>query len=214
MITWIVGWPHNGSTLLRQILKDCFDIPTVSMYDEPDLEYLFGKESLEFSRKLAENPIIRFEYHRSLPETKFIKIHELPFDDSPALYVIRDGRDCITAAGHFWNTPIRFITAGCGNRFGAWSEHYYAWNPEKRPNTKIIRFEDMVLKPDDIAKDVGEFIGKAPLRPYVDDFEENKKKWPQLFHDRIGCWKKRMSKKDLAYFWKCHGSLMKELGYE
>lgn len=214
MITWITGWPHNGSTLIRQILKDCFDIKTYSLYPEPQFEYLFGPEVVTFSKGWAENPIVRLEHYRSLPEMYFIKTHELPIDDSPALYVIRDGRDCVTAASHFWAAPIRFTIAGVAGRFGGWTEHFYAWDPANRKNTQLVRFEDMVLSPDQVAARLGKFIGKEPLRPYVDNFEKDREKWPQLFHDRIGCWKQRMSQDDIAYFFKCHGELMRELDYE
>ena len=214
MITWIAGWPHNGSTLLRQILKCCFDMQTLSVYPEPQFEFIFGKAPVEFAKQWAENPLVRLEYSQRLPEIQYIKTHEIVLDNSPALYVVRDGRDVVTALSHFWKSPIRFIIAGIGGTYGNWSTHYYSWNYPKRKDVKIIRFEDMVLKPDEVAADVGEFLNCDPKQKYVDDFEENKNLWSQLFHDRIDCWKKRMSSSDLKYFWKCHGDLMRELGYE
>ncbi len=214
MITWIAGWPHNGSTILRQILKDCFEIQTHSIYPEPNFEYLFGPRAATFGEEWKGNPIVRAEYYNSLSVMHIIKTHDLPDDDNPALFVVRDGRDVVTSMSYFWKISIRLVIAAIANQYGDWSAHYYAWNPAKRKNTKIIRFEDMVLRPDDVAKAVGDFIGAKPLKPYVDDFEENVKKWPQLFHDRIGCWKKEMSKADLRLFHKCHGKLNRELGYE
>ena len=49
MITWIAGWPQCGSTLLRQILQECFGVLTVSKYAEPQLDYLFGKGVGDFA---------------------------------------------------------------------------------------------------------------------------------------------------------------------
>lgn len=219
MITWIAGWPHNGSTFLRQILKDCFELKTYSVYPEKQFEYLFGDEVVSFSKELIESVQARLEYFHSATEMYFIKVHELPENDnSPVIFVIRDGRDAVTAFSHFFHLPIRYGIVGHGTRWGSWSNYFYAWDPKNRPKTLIVRFEDMVKRPNWVAGDIdngiGEFFGLIQKHPYVDDFEENKKKWPGLFHDRTDCWKERMSADDLVLFKKCHGDLNRELGYE
>ena len=213
MILWIAGWPHNGSTLCRQILKDSFGIKSYSCYLESELESLFeGGE--KFYKKWSAN---RLYFHRHLLEhsdTWVIKTHELPLDTAPAIFVVRDGRDAVCALSNFWGIPINDATTGLHCAFGTWSTYFYGWNPKERPHTLILRFEDMVHKPNEAVDKIAAFINEGPIAPYVDDFEEKKKQYPYLFKDRTGGWKKRMSKEHLDLFYKCHKPLMEELGYE
>jgi len=213
MILWIAGWPHNGSTLVRQILKDSFDLQPYSKYQEPGLVDVFGEDSLKFSKKYTEDQFRGYLYYQTRKETTIVKTHEIPVDDNPAIFVIRDGRDAVTALSHFWTIPIRDAIAGQGCVFGNWSSHWHAWNPLKRPRTLLVRFEDMILKPNDVCKDLEKFLGVEQERPYVDDFEEKRKIWPQLFNDRLDCWQKEMTESDLDLFWRCHKEVMGEAGY-
>lgn len=213
MIVWIAGWPHNGSTLCRQILKDSFEIPSVSCYLESELESLFpGSE--KFSDKWNCDKIATHDYLYEHNEAFVLKTHELPLDDCPAIFVYRDGRDAVVALSNFWTLPLRNSICGIGCAFGTWSSYYYGWNPKQRPNTLMVKYEDMVLQPNDVAQDISNFFGFKQKHDYIDDFEEKKKEYPYLFKDRIGGWKKRLKDDDLDLFWTYHGSVMKELGYE
>jgi hypothetical protein len=213
MIMWIAGYPHNGSTLLRQILRQCFDIPTYSSYAEPQLEFMFGEDSVKFTKRWAANTL--YTYVTCVQDVLpwFIKTHAAPFDMSPAIFVVRDGRDVVSALSRFWHIPIMDVIVGQACFFGNWSAHYYAWNPQNRENTAVIRFEDMVERADDVVRHLEQFLKTPAKRAFVDRFEENRKSWPQLFNDKGSCWQERMSDEDHELFWKCHGPLMKELGY-
>jgi len=215
MITWITGWPHNGSTIVRQIMKDSLGLKTYSVYPEPKFEYLFGDQAITFGEAWQNDPQLRLEYYYDRPEMYYIKTHEPPIkgDDSPAIYVVRDGRDSVSALSHFWKMPVRHIIGGLRNRFGGLSGHYNAWDPENRKNTIVIKFEDMVERPNDIVDALVEFLDAEKIADYVDNFDEDAKKWPQLFNDRIGGWKKTMTEADIKLFDKCHGKFMREVGY-
>jgi len=214
MITWIAGWPHNGSTLLRQIIKDCFEIPSYSKYKEPELEFLFGKEAAKFSELWNIASLEQYQRCRRGKELFVVKTHEIPFDDSPAIFVVRDGRDAVTTLSRFWATPIANMIVGQGCVFGTWSGYYYAWQPKKRPKTIIVRYEDMVTQPQKVVADIAPMLGCEPKRPFVDKYEQNKGQWPQLFNGTMGIWQEEMTEADLELFWQCHGDVMKELGYE
>ncbi|MDD4890976.1 MAG: sulfotransferase domain-containing protein [Phycisphaerae bacterium] len=214
MIIWIAGWPHNGSTLLRQILKDSFGITCYSKYPEPELESLFpGGDA--FIKKCQRDPYMSFEYLRQQKEATFIKTHDLPEDDHPALFVIRDGRDAVCSLSNFWWLPLDQAITGQRCMFGSWSAYWHAWAPTERPNTAVIRFEDMVERPNEIVlPQLEQALGREPLAEYIDDFAEKQKEFPYLFKDRVGVWKKQMSESDLTLFDKCHGDLNRRLGYE
>jgi len=215
MIVWIAGWPHNGSTLIRQILKDSFGIDTFSKYLEPELDTLFPGADM-FRNKLGHDPASTLEYLRRRKNSAvFIKTHELPDDDGPAIFVIRDGRDAVCSLSNFYWIPVASAITGQGVIFGSWSAYYYAWDPETRPNTLVVRFEDMVERPNEVVLPQLEQSLKRPiLKEYVDDFAEKQKQYPYLFKDRVGAWRDIMSESDLALFDKCHGDLNRRLGYE
>jgi len=214
MILWIAGWPQNGSTLLRQIIRDCFDIPPYSKYTEPELEFLFGSEVLKFGIGWRDASFEQYCRCHNSNKLFVIKTHEIPIDDSPAIFIVRDGRDAVTALCRFWTIPIASAIVGQSCVFGGWSDYYRAWQPKKRPKTILVRFEDMIEDPNMIARDIAPMLGCEPKRPYVDDYEEKGKSWPQLFNGRTGIWREDMTEKDLELFWRCHGEVMAELGYE
>lgn len=212
MITWIAGAPHNGSTLLRQIIKQCFGFPTYSRYCEEELEFMFPG-SVGFSAGFNENVHVRLQKFWESTEHVIIKTHELPADDMPSIFVVRDGRDAVSALSNFYSIPIKHAIVGQYVAFPSWSDYFLGWNPQERPKTLLVRFEDMVNIPDTVADKISEFWGTPVKTKYNDDFEECQKKYPKLYQDRIGGWKKAMSESDLELFWKCHGPLMKRLGY-
>ena len=212
MIIWLAGWPHNGSTLCRQIIKDCLDITSVSKYNEPGLEQFFPGAQ-DFLKDWDGDHLRKLQYYRETPETYIVKTHEQPIDNAQAIFVVRDGRDAVSALSHFWRIPIKDAIVGQGCLFGSWSGYYWGWNPKVRPNTLLVKFEDMVTRPTDVAVMIGEFLGIEKKHNYVDHFEQDKKKYPQLFHDSSDVWQKRMSESDLDLFWKCHRSVMEEAQY-
>lgn len=212
-IIWIAGWPHNGSTLLREILHQCFGIVSHSLYAEPELEFLFGAQAAEFGHDWGRDPVTKRLYYERSPETHFIKTHELPIDGNPALFVVRDGRDAMVALSRFWRLPIRNLIVGQNCTFGGWSEFIRGWDPMNRPGTTLIRFEDMVERPMEVARSLRELFQLPVPQVFEDRYAANQKVHPQLYNGRIGIWRDAMRPDDLDLFWKCHGPMMEELGY-
>lgn len=220
MIVWIAGWPHNGSTLCRKIIKQCLGLNSYSLYQEAPLDFLFGDDphlkdaSVAFAQHWQAHGPLAHRYYDKSPYTHIIKTHVLPADNNPAIVVVRDGCDAIVALSHFWKLPIRELIAGVCCTFGSWSAFYRVWDPLNRPNTILCRYEDMVTQPDKIAADIAELlhIRESPAK-YIDDFNHCKKKWPKLFNDSIGCAKGAMSRSDRDLFRQCHGDMMVQLGY-
>ena len=213
MITWIAGWPHNGSTLLRQILKDAFGINTVSSYPEPKLDSLLGEGTNEFAERWCRERLAAFLFCLGDSATWYIKTHDIPIDNQKAIFLVRDGRDTVTALSQYWHLPIAAAITGQRCMFGGWSEFYWVWDPKNRPDTLLVRFEDMVQKPEGVIYELERFLNRPSTGKWIDKYAEDSKHYPQLFNGRVGIWKKGMSDDDLDLFWKCHGGVMKELGY-
>jgi len=214
MIVWIAGWPHNGSTLCRQILKDCFDIGSFSLYGKEELDDLFGPGTDAFAKNWHAIPLQNYLQCANADRSYFIKTHQLPLDDMPTIFVVRDGRDAISTVSDYWQIPVKYATISQTNLgYCSWSDFYHVWNPKERPNTIIVRFEDMVEHPEIVVEQLETFLNLKSKRPYIDDYAEKQKSYPQLFNGRVGVYKNKMTEGDLQLFWKCHGSVMKELGY-
>jgi hypothetical protein len=83
MIIWIASYPRSGNNFTRRLLERSYGIKTYAIYDEP------------------RQPKIDVEMARNAEETYLVKTHDLPEDDSPALYLVRDGRDALVSYAHF-----------------------------------------------------------------------------------------------------------------
>lgn len=210
MIIWIAGWPHCGSTLCRTILTECFDVVAMSKYYEPQLEFLFGAEMVEFG---ATWSLQKYKQCRDDDKVWFIKTHEAPMDYSPAIWITRDGRDACVALSHFWKLPVADIILAQWSHFTDWSNYYRAWMPYQRNDTVVITYEQMVRQPDTVAAAIAPLVGLEPKRKFVNPFEKCQASWPHFFKHQIGCHKDRLKGPALSLFWRCHGEIMRELGY-
>ena len=176
---------------------------------------MFGKEPLVFTKNWGAELYARA---RDCEAPVLIKTHEFPFDESPCIYLSRDGRDACASLARFWTMPLREVILGVNSMekpidFGTWSTHYHAWNPQKRKNCLIVRFEDILQKSDEIARQLSEFL-KLPIKgKFVDKFDEHKEKWPRMYDDKNDELRNEIQGEDLDLFWRVNGQVMTELGY-
>jgi hypothetical protein len=214
MIVWLAGWPKNGTTLCRQIIEQCFGIKTYSRYEEPQLEFLFPGAN-EFLKDLSRDPAVRLLYLHKSPEVYFIKTHELPGDDYPAVFCSRDGRDACASLSDFYRVPLMNVICGQNMVFANWSGYYYGWCPQSRPETLIVRYEDMLLNPAKVAGLIGRSVlgGMVPGGSFKNEFADMVDRWPRFFKRMSGNWSRTAGPAEEAMFWALHGSAMRELGY-
>lgn len=161
---WLASWPRSGNTYLRAILWTCFGLPTGSVYRD-DLRgdaavaertgHVEGAASGDFPPAFLRLPLV--------------KTHGLPGDGRRAIYVVRDGRDCCRSLFGYWRAEgdrritLADIIAG-RHQFGSWSGHYLAWDPEARPGTLFLRFEDLTGDFGGTLERLSAFLGVRPLR--------------------------------------------------
>jgi hypothetical protein len=209
---------------LRLIIQECFGISTYSKYPEEKYAWLFGEEAKTFGKQWSQDFIRKCEDSEKIFP---IKTHEVPplEDTSSIIYIARDGRDACVSLSRLWGTPLRIVVGGIvtkivdGGRpvatIGSWSEHWQAWRSRLRESDKVIRFEQMLTKPDRIAKEIAPMFGlKAPLYKFTNKFEYWRSRDPHFFRSgRIGSWKDEFTLRDEKIFWEEHGWAMRELGY-
>jgi hypothetical protein len=215
MIVWLASYPRSGNGFFRVISRQRFKLQTFSVYQELG-HYLNKNQILDYARN--ENSIL-------------VKTHDLPSDENPAIYLVRDGRDSVVSYAHwtlsketneqsidpqsreFKNRLRNIITTS--KYFGGWSAHVLAWH--KRPNTHIIRFEDLITQPIEV---VAGALNFANL-PYSFNAETRLVKFETLHakdpvHYRKGVagnWQTDMSSEMQKLFWRNCGPAMNLLGY-
>ena len=211
MIVWLSGWPQSGSTLIRMLIQDTMKSYTYSCYPEKDLVFLFGEGTVLFRNDWCLEKYLEYRDDKNL---WLIKTHDVPTDGLMAIHYVRDGRNACSSLSRFWDCEPSSVILGEKSDFTDWSTHYRATDPRNRPNTLFLRFEDMINDPDGQAGKISEFTGLKIHKKFENTKEECIKRWPQLFKPKPGNWKEDLSEKELELFWKVHGPVMEELGYE
>jgi hypothetical protein len=216
---WIASYPRSGNTFLRIILRDAFRLPSYSLYYvEGDTHHDPSAEALEQAPQLPRNwqdSVVRDPAAAPI----LIKTHDPPSDQSPAIFIARDGRAAIHSYYHyhkkyaFEQPSLTEIIAGAC-QFGSWSEHYRAWLPKSRPNTLLILYEDLVANPQVVIQALAGFLNLTPADACLPEFHELQRKLPSFFRrgqnsDYLSEW----TPAHMALFNQLHAAAMQELGF-
>jgi hypothetical protein len=89
------------------------------------------------------------------------------------------------------------------------------WEPSQRPNTLLLRYEDMSLNPENTVHEIAQFINVAQIRAWQNDFSQLKSLDPRFF--RKGQAQPDPSELTAAQqelFRILHGDWLHRLGYE
>jgi hypothetical protein len=206
--------------MVRAIFWQCFGMRTSSWYTETDtltnpknnaIENLIGAEELP---KVKEQWPQFFKYNNIAA----IKAHEAEDPGGKAIYIIRDGR-AATVSYYHWlgeigaGTPLSSIILG-EMAGGGWSQHLAAWQPKTRPDTLLLRYEDMCENVTATVDQIAEFIDKEPISHDLAPFERFQKALPTFFRSGSNnTWREELTGKNLDLFWELHGEMMDEYGY-
>ena len=151
---WLASYPRSGNTFLRTIMRNCFGLRSVSIYPND----LGGNKKLEeYVGHIEYEPNTRVRFFKnSIP---LVKTHEYDKDNIPAIYVIRDGRAASYSLWRFYNGSLSLEKIIEGqHRFGTWSNHVKSWNPWNRPNTLLLKYEDMTNNLQLILNSISDFL--------------------------------------------------------
>jgi hypothetical protein len=213
MIVWLASYPRTGNTFLRTVLHSVFGARTTSMPLEPNdtpLAEVIGNYdpgTTDLAALTAD------------PQTHFVKTHEVPLDDNPAIYIIRDGRAAIASYWHFLRGPGNYkaelsdlIMGRVG--YGSWSRHVEAWCSGRQAKTLLLQFDDLTANTQLVIPKIAEFCGLEAKADRILTFEELHGKAPD--HFRSGSskdWKNVFTDEDEDLFWTMHGSVMERYGF-
>ena len=237
MIIWLASYPRSGNTFFRILLNHLYGIKTYSIYNDPLFKRLpgsadvIGHQELEMDLGQMENSAELF----------FVKTHDLISDDHPTLYLIRDGRDAVVSFAHYiltfernnqgktirqriktlfgWDEfeeTLRGLIISSERYYGGWSNHVTHY--KSRDKTHFIKFEDLLIDPLNHMQQVIRKLdlqNTSPMPNNIPSFKELHDKWPQFFRKgKMGSWRRDISEELQTLFWKYHGDVMEEMGYQ
>jgi Sulfotransferase domain len=208
---WLASYPRSGNTYLRSILWHCFGLRSGSVYPD-DL-----KGDLAVARHIGHYEAAAYAlFSADFKRLPLMKTHEWPADDRKAIYVVRDGRaSCrsLWAFLHASGDEFELATIIAGRHyFGSWSAHLLAWDPAARPNTLLLRFEDIVGDFDATLTRLASFLGVTPLRAVPPSPLPATGSGPHWLSPGSAA-PRQMTSAEAALFDEIHGATMVRFGY-
>lgn len=218
MLLWLASYPRSGNTFVRSLLRAAFGLESYSLHDDSG-DFPLGTPVGAAVGHRGQATTSRFlEQARSSDAVTVIKTHEAPLDDSPAIYIVRDGRSAVVSFFHYLAARERFIPLRQlidGVPFcGSWSSHFNLWQPLSRPNTLLLRFEEITQDPHKAIDMIAAKFGLVPKGSEPLDFSQLQSMSPKFF--RSGSDAQNLSELDapsLGQFYARHARLMVALNY-
>ena len=203
---FLTSYPRSGNTLLRTVLYQCFNLKSGSVYGNE----FHGNIKLEnYIGYIEQNEDSSITFPEG--QLPIIKTHEENIPNCAAIYVVRDGRAATVSLWEFYGreTSISDIIEG-NYRFGKWSDHINSWDPLFRPNTLLLKYEDILTNLDSVLLKLGAFLNqdvlnhKLPPRETIADGRWVRKKTN---------WESELSGENLDRFNELNKTLLKQFGY-
>jgi hypothetical protein len=209
----------------------------------------------------AEAAALRPKVHRHLttvfPDSIFVKTHCAVMEDhgvptvtldvtAGAIYVVRNPLDVTISYSHHLGISIddmiTYMTklsamspAGNGHvheLLGSWSEHVESWTAKPNSALHMIRYEDMLSKPQSTFAGVVRFLGLKPPRDRLEraiarasfrvlqeqerrhGFKEKSEKAERFFREgKAGQWQKILTPAQVERITSAHATQMRRFGY-
>ncbi len=223
MLVWLASYPRSGNTLLRQVLKSCFDLSSCEGL-EPVPEHFLAPDGIrdEFygSYFVEGDPEAFYTRAHTAPELVLIKSHQLPRDDAKAIYVVRDGRLAMRSYTKYQDTyhpgTSTFDSLLLGDHpYGEWTSHHRAWQA-RGGETLVVRFEELVTADAALLARIAGFLDlPGPGRAWVNPQATLREKDAVFFGTGNPEWRPDAfwTPSRLRAFYTLHGPLLAELGY-
>jgi hypothetical protein len=248
MIVWIASYPRSGNRLCRSTLRHAFRVGPMGFPGgkNPLRKKRVGEILEELGVGPDDDPLAAL---REYDKPVYLKTHDLPQhihvmpaqrrqadsngsegqDESPALYLVRDGREAIVSFAHYLKEvrrPARLESVSFEELmtmlvrreqpYGGWSGNVGAWRRRSAP-TAIIRFEDLAEDAVAAIKAGADSVGlDLPEPKSMLSFNVLKAGsiTPSIMRKgQAGGWREEFPPKLLEEFWSKHGEEMDALGY-
>jgi len=207
-LVWLASYPRSGNTLLRTILWQCFGLRSASIYPND----LGGNKKLEeYVGHIEHDPNNQLRFPRnSIP---LVKTHEHARDNNPAIYVIRDGMAACVSLWKFYNKslPLEAVIEG-QHRFGTWANNVRSWHPLDRPNTLLLKYEDMESNLPAVLNHISIFLKHEIISESIPDRDSIAGAGGRWVKTKSN-WKSELSDDLLRRFEQINEDTLKKFGY-
>jgi len=205
----LASYPRSGNTYLRTILWHCFKLPSASVYQQD----LLGARSLEKYVGHVEVAPGELQNWPGKKGIQAVKTHKYPVDDTPAIYVVRDGRAACVSLWEFINRKVSLDEVIAGDHlYGTWADHLSAWRPWERGDTLLLRYEDMTSNLPFVLEEISRYLGLRILSrtvPERDRIADIALIWVRRQTD----WRESITQSQLELFERVNGAMMRRMGY-
>ena len=215
-VTWLASYPRSGNTLLRILLKQCFNLDSHSIYSDeefshPEVRRLAGEAPV------GDNPRQFVQEAMRQGRQLYVKTHELPPPDiHPAIYVLRDGRSALVSHTHYlcnhFGHELSFAEVIAGKMGVTWSQHVQAWM--SRPQTLVLRYENLAAGDPDSLAAISSFIGVPQSKAFDVSFRRLQGLQPDFFRrgsDQDNIFE--LDPESAELFERLHGETLRAVGY-
>jgi len=225
---WLASYPRSGNTLLRLLLRHVFGLRTASVYageirtweGARGLADLVGHyEKADLSAADLEATAAGRDTETNPPEAfQIVKTHEAPLDSGPAIFIVRDGRSSIVSYFHYLrdinSSTVALEDVLMGRQWpGSWSDHFRCWDPIRRPDTLLIRYEDLKGSTVNTCEKIGDFLQIPQVGAFGLSFSELHSLHPKFFRGGDDARNIAEMRLHQELFDSVHGDVMRELGY-
>ena len=219
MLVWLASYPRSGNTMFRMMLHQVFGCTTYAKhYSEQRAR---NRTRTDPGARPLPGPWP--EVYASMRDDRncvyMVKTHDAPEDDQPAIYVVRNGMAATRSYRHYLRdfNGLEFtldqVILGMP-LFGSWGGHLDRWNPLERPNTLLLKYEDLVAKPDKEFDRVAEFIRMPRQGEWKNNFQALQAVDPKMYRQGPGVSPdKEFSETQRQLFWALHADWMARFGY-
>src|SRR5262245_37566625 len=223
MIIWLASYPRSGNTFFRALLKHVYDIVVYEPYPSNP-----AHDAAPFKAVIGDGQLHLSLIEMSRGDDRYVvKTHDMPSEDHPAIYLVRDGRDALLSYARFildyddasadpdgyYGTLRRLIERA---PFGGWSANTIAWTT-RRTSTVVVKFEELIAAPLQELRRAMAAIGcEFPEIRSTDPptFADLHGQMPKSFRaGRVGAWRQELPRDLHALFWHRHGDAMRKMGY-
>jgi hypothetical protein len=207
-LIWLASYPRSGNTLLRTILWNCFGFRSGTVY----LNEFKGKERLaEYVGHIE--PIVKGAIQFPQNNPPLVKTHACyRNDENPAIYVVRDGRAVSVSLSKFYSDlSFESIIEG-RHMFGTWTAHLKSWKPWQRPDTLLLRYEDMVEDLPSTLDKISKFLNRDIIKDRIPDRNTIAEADGRIVRKKSD-WRSEFPEEMMKRFLQINGAMLERMGY-
>ena len=258
--TWLRAFLHNlfrrpdAAYDINRLIDFSTADSAIGWYEKAASRQVHGMSRAELARYRPKAHALMTEV---FPDNVFVKTHNALVEESGvptitmahtagAIYVVRNPLDiCLSFADHYgltiddaiseMNRPgafIDFTETHVPEIYGSWSEHVESWTARPSPGLHVLRYEDMLVQPEQTFGSVARFLGLSPsaerLRRAIDlssfeklrqqedaaGFKERSKKSEKFFRvGRADQWRTALTTAQVDLLVKAHERQMRRFAY-